>query len=239
MNKKDLIFILVVLAAFSPFYWSNATYEFYTKFNLEHGMIMAFIKFAILATLGEVIGLRIKTGHYIKKGFGFVPRAIVWGLIGLSIKIAFVIFATGTPNFLAYLGMKDATTIMQGALSWNKILVAFCISAAMNIFYAPVMMTFHKITDTHIVDNGGTISGFFRPIKFKEIFTRLDWKVQWNFVFKKTIPFFWIPAHTITFLLPPEFRVLFAALLGIMLGVFLAVAAQLGRKQAGEKTIVA
>jgi hypothetical protein len=47
---------------------------------------------------------------------------------------------------------------------------------------------------------------------------------MWGFVFKKTIPFFWIPAHTITFLLPPDVQVLFAALLGIALGTILAVA---------------
>ena len=54
----------------------------------------------------------------------------------------------------------------------------------------------------------------------------MNWRVQWNFVFKKTIPFFWYPAHTITFLLPEETRVLFAALLGVALGVILAVAAR-------------
>jgi hypothetical protein len=43
-------------------------------------------------------------------------------------------------------------------------------------------------------------------------------------VFKKTIPLFWIPAHTITFLLDPDYQVLFAAFLGIMLGAILAVA---------------
>jgi hypothetical protein len=48
--------------------------------------------------------------------------------------------------------------------------------------------------------------------------------VQWNFVFKKTIPLFWFPAHTITFLLPSQFQVLFAALLGVALGVILAIA---------------
>jgi len=48
--------------------------------------------------------------------------------------------------------------------------------------------------------------------------------VQWGFVFKKTIPFFWYPAHTITFLLPGDTRVLFAALLGVALGVLLAIA---------------
>lgn len=59
-----------------------------------------------------------------------------------------------------------------------------------------------------------------------EIMQNLNWRVQWGFVFKKTIPFFWFPAHTITFLLPGEMRVLFAALLGVALGVILAVAAR-------------
>jgi uncharacterized integral membrane protein len=48
-------------------------------------------------------------------------------------------------------------------------------------------------------------------------------------VFKKTIPLFWYPAHTITFLLPAGFQVLFAAVLGIVLGVLLSVAANMSR----------
>lgn len=231
MKQKDLIFIVVVLAVFLPFFWSSDLYNAYTGFNQEHGMVMAFIKFALLATLGEVIGLRIKTGNYNQNGFGILPRAIVWGFLGLTIKLAFVVFATGTPNFLIYMGLENAADAMKGDFNGTKLLVAFCISATMNLIYAPVMMTLHKITDTHIVDNGGTIGGLLRPIKFKEIFVKMDWGVQWNFVFKKTIPFFWIPAHTITFLMAPEWRVLFAAVLGIMLGVFLAIAAQLGQNK--------
>jgi hypothetical protein len=91
-------------------------------------------------------------------------------------------------------------------------------------------MTFHKITDTHIVMHGGKLSALAQPIRFAEMFKQINWDVQWGFVFKKTIPFFWIPAHTITFLLPAEFQVLFAALLSVALGVFLAVASQKGRK---------
>jgi len=52
----------------------------------------------------------------------------------------------------------------------------------------------------------------------------INWKVQWNFVFKKTIPFFWIPAHTGVFLMPAEYRILAAAVLSIVLGVILAIA---------------
>lgn len=224
MKKQDIIFIICFILFFLPFFVSDTVFEIYKQFNLEHGMIMSFIKFAILATLGESIGLRIRNGVYNQKGFGLIPRAIVWGVLGLTIKLAFVIFATGTPKFLAYLGFADAIEAMKGSFSGIKLLVAFSISATMNLIYAPVMMTLHKITDTHIINNGGTVSGFFTKIKFGEIMVNMDWSVQWNFVFKKTIPFFWIPAHTITFLLPPQYQVLFAAILGIILGVLLAIA---------------
>jgi len=224
LKKNDLIFIGVLVLLFTPFFVSDSVYEFYKQFNKEHGMIMSFVKFALLATLGESIGLRIKTGHFNEKGFGILPRAIVWGFLGLTIKLAFVIFATGTPNFLAYMGVDGAVTAMKGGFSSVKLLVAFSISLTMNVIYAPVMMTLHKITDIHIIANKGTIGGLFSKIHFVKILKEINWDVQWNFVFKKTIPFFWIPAHTITFLLPPDFQVLFAALLGIVLGVILSVA---------------
>ncbi|MBK5251987.1 MAG: hypothetical protein JJE29_05070 [Peptostreptococcaceae bacterium] len=45
-----------------------------------------------------------------------------------------------------------------------------------------------------------------------------------SFVLAKTIPFFWIPAHTLTFLLPGQYRVLAAAMLSIALGLILTLA---------------
>ncbi len=224
MKKQDIIFALGFILLFLPFFLSQSVFDFYIDFNKAHGMITSFVKFAILATIGEVIGLRLRTGNFYQKGFGILPRAIVWGFLGLTIKLAFVIFAKGTPIFLAYLGVEGAIEAMQGPFTMNKLLVAFSISAFMNLIYAPVMMTLHKITDMHIVNNGGTLAGLFKPIQMTNIFVNLNWDVQWNFVFKKTIPFFWIPAHTITFLLPPDYQVLFAALLGIVLGVLLAIA---------------
>lgn len=224
MKKKDLIFIASVIIFFLPFFLSNQVFDFYSSFNKAHGMIMSFVKFAILATLGEVIGLRIRAGVYNKKGFGILPRAIVWGFLGLTIKISFVIFAVGTPAFLEYLGVNGVVQAMHQGFSSTKLLGAFSISTALNLIYAPVMMTLHKIMDTHILNNKGTISGLFSPIKFGEIMINLDWSTQWNFIFKKTIPFFWIPAQTITFMLPEEYQILFAALLGVVLGVILAFA---------------
>lgn len=223
--RKDLIFLLGLILFFLPFFAFDAVFDAYYQFNLDHGLLMSFIKFAILATLGEVIGLRIKTGDYHQKGFGLIPRAIVWGFLGMTIYMAFAIFASGTPILLEKVGFEDASSILQSDISWKKVLVSFSIATALNLFYAPVMMTFHKITDIHILENGGTLRGFFRPLDFARIFKKINWDVQWNFVFKRTIPLFWIPAQTITFLLPEEYRVLFAAFLGIVLGVLLAIAA--------------
>jgi hypothetical protein len=184
-------------------------------------MIMSFVKFALLATFGEMIALRLQTGKYNQKGFGIMPRAIVWGFLGITIKIAFVIFAAGTPVLLGYLGL-NIVAISTARLSLQSVFIAFSISTFMNIMYAPIMMTFHKITDIHIITTGGTVSGLFKPIQFGTILAQIEWKRQWDFIFKKTIPFFWIPAHTVTFLLPANFQVLFAAMLGIALGIILS-----------------
>ena len=225
MKKQDFILILLVALFFSPFFFSEFVFDFYKEFNANHGIIMSFIKFAILATLGEVIGLRIKTGSYYKKGFGLIPRALVWGILGISIKIAFVVFAKGVPEFLQYAGLEGAVESMKNPVTFTRIIVAISISGLLNLFFAPVFMTFHKISDTHIEKNKGKISAIFTKIDFVTILKNIDWKVQWNFVFMKTIPFFWIPVHSVTFLLPPDVRILVAAVLGIALGIILAIAA--------------
>jgi hypothetical protein len=230
MKPKDLLFLLLFSAIFAPFFVLEAAYEGFLYFNHHYPLLMSFFKFALLATIGEALGLRIKAGVYNRKGFGLLPRAIVWGVIGLSIKLAFTVFYTGTPVFLeTSLGFQGAQQALMGPLSFSKIAVAFAVSTAMNLIFAPVMMTFHKITDTHILNNGGTLRGFFSPLPLGNIIKNLNWEVQYHFVFKKTIPLFWIPAHTITFLLPVDFQVLFAALLGIMLGVILAIASLMSR----------
>jgi hypothetical protein len=224
IKKNDILFSALTLGVISIFIFVQPVTDWYMQFNKEHGMVMSFFKFALLATLGEVIALRIRIGKYSEPGFGLVPRMIVWGFLGLAINLAFQIFSTGAPSFLAYLGLIDAPEAMKGGFSSLKLLDAFTISTSMNLIFAPVMMTIHKITDTHIIKTGGTLSGFLSPIPVTNIFKNMNWDVMWDFVFKKTIPFFWIPAHTITFLLPAEFRVLFAALLGIALGLILAIA---------------
>lgn len=228
LNRYDLLFAAVLLLVFLPFFLIRPLYEVYETFNSAHGMVMSFIKFALLSTLGEMLGARISRGRYCPEGFGVVPKMIVWGILGMGINMAMIIFSNGVPVFLEYMGYSDAGADFAGGLTWGKVLVAFCISVAMNSIFAPVFMTLHKITDIHIADNKGSLKALIRPIPMAAVFSRIDWKAQWGFVFKKTIPLFWFPAHTVTFLLPAGARPLFAALLGVVLGVLLAVA---GRKK--------
>ena len=224
MKRTDLYFIVAIAAIFLPFFLSAPLYEWYSTFNATHGMVMSFLKFSILSTLGEMLGCRISTGKYVTPTFGVLPRMVVWGFLGMGINMAMIIFSKGTPMFMQYMGMTNAVeAFTTDGFSMDKLWVALAVSVAMNTIFAPVFMTFHKVTDAHIAAHGGSLKALVTPIPMAERLGTLNWQAQWGFVFRKTIPFFWYPAHTITFLLPAEQRVLFAALLGIVLGVLLAV----------------
>ena len=187
-------------------------------------MVMAFAKFALLSTLGEMLGCRITTGSYTTPTFGVLPRMVVWGLLGMAISMAMTVFSIGIPGFITAMGGEALVAEFgQAGLSWGKFVVALSISVMMNTFFAPVFMTFHKITDAHIAECGGSLKALVTPIPMQRLIKGVNWDVQWGFIFKKTIPLFWYPAHTITFMLPGELRVLFAALLGVALGVILAI----------------
>ena len=224
MKRSDLYFAIVMLAIFLPFFLSSDLYMWYKAFNAAHPMVMAFAKFARLSTLGEMLGCRISTGNYTTPTFGVLPRMVVWGLLGMAISMAMTVFSAGIPAFITNMGGADLVAgFYAEGLSWGKFVVALAISVMMNTFFAPVFMTFHKITDAHIAECGGSLKALVTPIPMQRLIKGVNWDVQWGFIFKKTIPLFWYPAHTITFMLPGELRVLFAALLGVALGVILAI----------------
>ncbi|MBE0648008.1 MAG: Mpv17/PMP22 family protein [Bacteroidales bacterium] len=236
IRLSDILVATIVVVLLLPFFLFPSVYEAYRTLNAEHGYLMAFVKFAFLATFGECIGLRIRTGKYYHSGFGLIPRALVWGFLGITIKIAFVIFGEGAPYALKTMGVvfpdpNPAYILRSPEFSGLKLLSAFAVGVTLNLFFAPVFMIFHRITDMHIIENHGTIRGFFTPIRVGYQISHLDWNSMWNFVLKKTVPFFWIPAQTLNFLLPEEWRVLVAAIYSIILGVLLSVASLMEEKR--------
>ncbi|MDR2585892.1 MAG: hypothetical protein LBC84_06720 [Prevotellaceae bacterium] len=225
MKKGDVFFFGGFLALFVPFILSTGLYRYYQETNQLFPFLMAFVKFAILATAGESLGLRLQKGRYNLRGYGLFPRAVVWGLLGVWIAAAIKLYGVGAPRFMEGIGLVGVVEAMSGGYSWLKLAGAFSISFWMNTTFAPVFMVCHRVTDAHILKYNGSIKALVTPLCFGVLLSEIDWKKQWSFVFKKTIPLFWIPAHTITFLLPSQWQVLFAALLGVVLGVLLSIAA--------------
>ncbi|MBB6478523.1 hypothetical protein [Spirochaeta isovalerica] len=211
MKGSDLAAALFgILIAF--FFIYEPTRDLYLQAYNKLPALISFLKFAVLATSGEMLVLRIKKGTYLEKDFGLLPKMIIWGFLGVFIYMAFGIFSHGVP---ALFPMVE-----------NRFFTAFLISLLMNVIFAPLMMLTHHLTDLHISKGSGIFKlSTFSPLS---LLKEADWEKMWSFVFAKTIPFFWIPAHTVTFLLPTQYRTLFAALLSIALGLLLALS---GRKQ--------
>ena len=210
MKKGDFIW-LFSLTAFIAILIIPVTREMFVKFTTEHAYLGGFIKFFILATMGELLTIRIVTSDWnVPKGLPY--RAFVWGLLGMAIVLIFNVFAAGIAGALA-------NGFLPGGNS--KFAFAFFVSFTMNLSFAPTMMAFHRITDTFIDLKYENKKG---KVTLSDVVKRIDWDDFISFVLMKTIPIFWIPAHTITFLLPPEYRVLSAAFLSIALGGILAFA---------------
>ena len=89
----------------------------------------------------------------------------------------------------------------------------------MYLTFGIVFVAMHRASDTYIdLRMNGE-----KPSLIKLIET-INWQAFISFIVIKTIPLFWIPAHTVTFLLPAALRIVAAAYLSIVLGVILVYA---------------
>ncbi len=205
--KKDYLKSIGVLLLTSVLIFI-VTRDFFLDFASDYKVLGGFIKFFFLATLGDFIALRIRSKESKMPNYIFI-KALIWGLIGISIVLMFQIYPLGVEalqvkNILPFEG--------------NAFFFALFVSIIMNFTFAPTMMAFHRVTDTflnmRVANKSTTIS---------EAIDSINWTQFINFTVFKSIPLFWIPAHTITFLLPEEYRIIFAAVLGIFLGLILGL----------------
>lgn len=201
---------------------SDAALGAYLALTAAHPFAAGFCKFALLATFGECLAQRWLTGRYVPPGFGLMPHALVWGLLGIAITLAFQIFSAGVPDVLAHGGLPWARDALAGPLGGRRLFTAFCVSLVMNTMFAPVLMVTHKVFDLHIAAWGGSLDSLRHVPAPGQLLASVDWQAMWTVVLFRSVLFFWVPAHTITFLLPAGFRVLFAAVLGAVLGLILA-----------------
>ncbi|QVK19831.1 Mpv17/PMP22 family protein [Mycoplasmatota bacterium] len=207
MKKGDIIIGLVLLSI-GIFLSIEYTRNIFISFNARYKLIGGFLKFFVLASIGDLIGGRIKNKKW-SIPLGFLKKAIIWGLIGMVIVLIFGIYSSG----VTYLMLNEILPF-----DGSKLAHAFFVSLIMNLTFAPTMMAFHRITDK-VID----LKTLKEYHNLASTVKSIDWSQFVSFVILITIPFFWIPAHTITFLLPEEYQVLFASILGICLGMILGI----------------
>ena len=139
MKKSDFITLVIVAAVICGFAFIPGAWTWFNETTKAHGLLMSFFKFAILGTFGEMLALRIREGVYLKKGFGLLPKMLIWGVLGVVIASAMTIFKSGTIALLDggfHLDGKAAEWF-AGELSWGKALVALCVSVLMNTLLHP------------------------------------------------------------------------------------------------------
>lgn len=192
--------------------------EIFKTLTLSHPYAMGFLKIATLGTMGELLGGRIVTGQWRLTGIRLAQRVLVWGFLGVVFTAVFPLFSFGVDGLLE-------TSLLPGAGA--TLAAAFWKSVFLNLIFGFPMMVFHRITDTLI--GRGELLGIW-PLA--EITGSIDWRNMFRIVGAACL-WFWIPAHTITFLLPPEFRVVSAALLAVVLGAILGFA----KKRAQSATV--
>ena len=203
----------IILAAFALVLILPGTREVFKKLSSEHPYIMGFIKFGLLATVGEAIALRLRKKRW-EMPFYVGWRALIWGVIGVAITFMMKTYSFGVS------GMMEAGLLPgRGEGFWSRLLKAFYTAAVMNLTFGPTFMATHKCTDKYLeLRHAGE-----RKPGLRGVIGGVDWHGFVSFTLFKTIPLFWIPAHTLTFMLPAEYQVIAAAALSIALGIILSL----------------
>lgn len=165
--------------------------ELYVAWVRSNPLVSAAIHFAILGTLGEHIPLFIKKRRFTSRynPIQLVLTILGWALLGVVIKYGFA----GMRGFVQALVDHG----MLPALCGDGVARGVAVSVATNLFFGPQMMFFHRIEENLILRHWNT-----------EGLTRAWWTLIW----------FWIPAHSITFSLPPDFQIGLAACWSVVLG---------------------
>jgi hypothetical protein len=222
VKKGDILWILALLP-WIVILLIPSSREVFIATTDTHPYIGGFVKFAILATMGDMLGARILRGKWITPK-GVMYKAVIWGIIGIMVTLIFAVFSTGVAGAQG-----------SGKLPFKGVTLAhaFFVSTMMNATFGPMMMVFHRFTDMYIDTKCDRKGG---KVTLKELIAKMDWNSLVEFTWLKTCPFFWIPAHTIVFLLPGEFRVLVSAFLSIALGLLMAIAKK-GKEVKSDSTV--
>lgn len=168
----------------------------YAAWVAQNPLLSAAIQFAVLGTLGEVISASLQSRRPALPctPLQLLGKVFAWALLGVIIKYGFA----GMKGFTsALLEHNMLPALFASGVGW-----AFAVSVLTNVFFGPQMMAFHRVEDNLILGRRG----------FAGITT------AW-----KTLIWFWIPAHTVTFSLPVDYQIGLAALWSLVLGIIMGL----------------
>ena len=115
----------------------------------------------------------------------------------------------------------------------NALAQAFFTSVTNNLFFAPIHSALMRVC------------GNYAEIRFlagqhitpRQAVDSVDWGELIDFTLFKTIPLFWIPVNTVGFLLPQEYRIVYAAVLSLAFGILMTVLKLRERKNRSRKEL--
>ena len=189
------------------------TRTIFIKITEAHSYLGGFVKFFILASMGDLLGERILKGEW-HISHTFLLKASVWGIMGMLINLAFTVFTEGV-----------AAAQLSGKLplEGSRLALALFGSIAMNVTFGPMLYIYHKFGDLFVDLLYEKKENPADNITLRAMVERVNWYRMVSFSWVTTCLFIWIPCHTIVFLLPSEYRVLASAFLSILLGILIAV----------------
>ncbi len=166
--------------------------NWYIELVTAHPILTAMLQFAVLGTVGDAVS------RWIVKRKLFAPydfKTLILKIIEWSILAVMIKYA-----FIGFQGFVETLIDNNYLPPLDGIGKSFAISTSMNLQFGPFLVIMHRLMDNLIAG--------------KQNWKNLDkgfYSLLW----------FWIPAHTITFILPKEFQIGLAALWSLALGIIL------------------
>ena len=166
--------------------------EWYVELVIAHPILMAMAQFAILGTFGDIVSKWIISKKV------FLPFSI--GVLMLKMCEWAILAICIKYAFVGFNGFVDALVQHKMLPEMGKVVRAFALSSSMNLQFGPFLVIGHRLLDNLIAR--------------EKNWANIDKGLM-------SLLWFWIPAHTITFILPKHYQIGLAAVWSVVLGIIL------------------
>ena len=164
----------------------------YVELVIKYPLYSAMLQFALLGTLGDILSKCLQQKKI------FLPYK--WTLIFLKMIEWALLAITIKYAFVGFQGFVDSLVESNLLPELGKFSRAFTVSVTMNLQFGLFLVIFHRILDNLIAKQN-----------------------NWQQIDKGMLSliWFWIPAHTITFMLDKPYQIGLAAIWSVVLGIIL------------------